>query len=133
MNRLIKYPGCVFRSPKNALETMEKEKANFITWVNNHNCKRYLAKKEYIENIYHNKFISKGDETKKLDQSLCIQIGTGLNTDEIRFELLALGLSEIIIKEGFCSKTLINDESIDIIDLILSNNKFDYNLLFRRA
>lgn len=133
MKNLYKSFSDVVRAPRSVLEKMNEGNFEYVTWTNSWTGARFLAKKETVVKMAHNKFAMKKEDHLEIKESEVVKISnSSLTTDEVKFELDANNADELTISEGFDGKekTTISRKTINLVEEILYNENFDCSKLF---
>ena len=136
MKKLLKNANPV-KAPKNCLEVMNQENCEFVTWENNFNKDRLIARKSTVAKMVNVKFSNKTrDEKAAIEKEIddeIVKIGNCVLTlDEARFEMDANNSNQLTVLEGFGFKNTMTRETVDLLRELLYNPNFDCELLFRK-
>lgn len=123
-DKILNYVGDVSRAPKTVLSKMEEGGFEVVAWRNIQTNTRFVATKKYIEVMAENKKVG-WREAKELPENEIRNLGTDLCTDEIAFEMMAQGVDEIQINEGFNEETKFDSSGLDMkSDIRKAANEF---------
>ena len=111
--KTLKYMGNVVSAPISALDKMQAEGAEFITWINSFDNTRFVATLNYVSVMASNKVVG-WRNAAELPKNEIRNLGMDLCTDEILFEMMAHDVEEIEIKQGFGSTINVSIDDLDV-------------------